>query len=148
MELTENMFNDDDVESVFKFIAAGGDINAIVYGTGETPLHNAVRTRAVRIVRLLLTSGANVNLAPLDSLQYTPLHTVIWTGNIEIAQMLIDYGADIYAKNYRGITPYDIARNLDTDKGDTHRYGGWLTEKESEMQKIIYSGANKNRANP
>jgi ankyrin repeat protein len=68
-----------------------------------TPLHLAVREESVEIARMLIDSGADLNLQ--DQWGYTPLHWAAIKGNEEIARMLIDAKADLDVQDNDGRTP-------------------------------------------
>lgn len=76
---------------------------------GDTPLHAAVATEHVDVVRLLLQRGANPNAINLGRL--TPLHLAARGDSAEIVNLLIQYNADRYARDQDARTPQDHARN-------------------------------------
>ncbi|KAL3317691.1 Ankyrin-3 [Cichlidogyrus casuarinus] len=76
-------------------------------GDDETPLHIAVFTGYIDMVKLLLTSGANPNAPTKDA--YTTLHVASKRGLKEMLSTLLDAGANVEAKNKRGFTALHIA---------------------------------------
>lgn len=64
---------------------------------GMTPIHWAVASGHIEVVRLLLARGSNVNAADGEGL--TPLHLAAKSGNKAIAEILITAGADVNATN-------------------------------------------------
>jgi ankyrin repeat protein len=103
-------------------INAGADVNARIKRDGYTPLWKAVgktpkkgsREDAVRIIKLLLTKGADVN-APMTSKNvkfdgYTLLMNVAAKGYTQIVKLFLDSGADVHAKTKAGKTALDYAR--------------------------------------
>tara|TARA_B100001029_G_scaffold161687_1_gene150597 strand:+ start:279 stop:833 length:555 start_codon:yes stop_codon:yes gene_type:complete len=86
------------IEAVKQHLAAGTDVN-LKY-KGGTPLHQAARLNKNEIVKLLISSGADIHVTD-DVRGRTPLH---FASNSEIAELLIVAGADVNAKA-RGSTP-------------------------------------------
>ena len=70
---------------------------------GGSALHIAVRNGNLNMVKLLVSSGANVNFQ--DSYGYTPLHDVAYKWNIEIARYLKANKADFSLRTKDGSTP-------------------------------------------
>jgi ankyrin repeat protein len=60
------------------------------------------------MVEFLLSAGANPNIREATGL--IPLHWAASHGNLEIVRALVSAGADIAAKNHRGKTPLQEAR--------------------------------------
>jgi ankyrin repeat protein len=86
----------------------------------NTPLHYAVKSKSVELVRLLLSSNADVNA--VDGAGSTPLHWAIeesialhWDTEscfIEIAEALLEAGAGVNATNEAGKAPlHEAASN-------------------------------------
>ena len=69
----------------------------------QTALCTACLSGEVKIVQLLLNSGADPNVANCHGA--TPLHETAINGNIEIAELLIKKGSIIDSTNHRGATP-------------------------------------------
>ena len=69
----------------------GADVSA-ANGSGDIPLHVAVRCGSLGIVEQLLRSNAFPNTT--DKFDRTPLHLAVYYCNEEIAQTLIEHGAD------------------------------------------------------
>lgn len=74
---------------------------------GENALHIAVRWGDVDAVKLLITSGVDVNKHGEEG--YTPLHYACEEGNLEIVRLLLDGGSDPYART-EGDLPFTMAR--------------------------------------
>lgn len=70
-------------------IDAGADVNV---GNGETPLMEAVSKEDVRLVKLLLASGANVNFHDDDG--NSAYSNAAALGNVELKQILVNSGVD------------------------------------------------------
>ncbi len=74
----------------------------------ETPLHKAVRHRAITEIQKLLDEGTNIDVE--DEQGFTPLHVAAVHGHIKTAEFLLNHGADINKQNSKhGITPLYIA---------------------------------------
>merc|ERR1712098_545430 len=78
---------------------------------GDTPLNKAVYRDNLKVVRLLVDAGADLNIPEKDG--WTPLMMSAWNGNLEIMNMLIFAGADL---------SFGVQKNADyhaLKKGDT-----------------------------
>lgn len=76
---------------------------------GETPLHAAVRSRNLDVVRALLQSGTMPTVANKHGM--TPLHLATQENLAEIVDALLAGGADVEARDTFGCTPlHDAAR--------------------------------------
>jgi ankyrin repeat protein len=75
---------------------------------GVTPLHIAVALHNLKVVKLLISKGANVN-TPDQLVGLTPLHYALW-GSREMVQLLISKGADVNAKT--GSMTYKLSSHL------------------------------------
>uniref|UniRef100_A0A4W4H9S8 SOCS box domain-containing protein n=1 Tax=Electrophorus electricus TaxID=8005 RepID=A0A4W4H9S8_ELEEL len=60
----------------------------------------------IQLCCLLLTYGANVNLA--DKEHRTPLHKAARSVQISLVQLLLDHGADVNAIDYNGCSPLSV----------------------------------------
>ncbi|XP_076858211.1 ankyrin repeat and SOCS box protein 18 isoform X2 [Brachyhypopomus gauderio] len=100
------------------YLRYGAHINH-TSSSGETPLGVACGEEQEKmgdqedqcchteICRLLLTYGANINLA--DKERRTPLHKAARNVQISVVQLLLDHGADINAIDYNGCSPLSAA---------------------------------------
>lgn len=70
---------------------------------GNTPLHNAAFYGSIKIIDLLIDSGAQVNQQNLYG--DTPLHNAAFYGNIKAVISLIKNGAHVNQQNNFGYTP-------------------------------------------
>jgi ankyrin repeat protein len=66
-------------------------------------------TGKITVAGLLLDRGADVNAADARG-KLTPLHYAAWSGNVELVQLLVARKADRSAKENRGRTALDLAK--------------------------------------
>jgi len=104
-------------------IRKGAKVDARTVSGGWTPLYKAVVrlamrpatatpfevevAQAVKMVELLLASGADVNAQ--DAKGFKPIHFAVMTEQKALVRMLIDKGADVNAKNADGVNPLFMA---------------------------------------
>ena len=83
-----------------------------VCSDGQTILLKAIGSRNLRIIKLLLTHGANVHgLSNIRHCsQVTALHVAVNRGDEESVKVLLEYGADPTRKDSDGDAPFDVAR--------------------------------------
>ena len=79
---------------------------------GNSPLHIASLFKHFEIVKILIDSGADVNVRAEKSGR-TILHDAAWFGNLALVKYLIslDNCCDINARTYDGNTAFDVARS-------------------------------------
>jgi truncated hemoglobin YjbI len=98
---------------VRQLLGQGVDPNLRESG-GHTALYRAAGKRdsedGAQVVAELVRAGADVNLAGGVS-RATPLHQAARFGNLRVAEALLKAGADPLARDKRGFTPLDRARN-------------------------------------
>ncbi|MGB8467516.1 MAG: ankyrin repeat domain-containing protein [Candidatus Babeliales bacterium] len=113
----------DDLEMVQKFLPVCANATTV---EGKTLLHIAAESGSLRMIQLLLDSGANINA--LDDYGYSPFHRAIEKLNTKVVNFLIEKGADIYAPaGTNKLTPLHIAAK-----------GNWLVLGDRiEMIKIL-----------
>jgi ankyrin repeat protein len=121
-------------------IEQGADVNHAEDGTAETPLHNclAKTDRIVfdRVLRVLLTHGANPNVATKPGVETgafmrdcrtkgeTPLHRAAAFGDVYTIRMLKEAGAIIDAKDANGETPLS--------------WGSWYGRPTPVLRELLY----------
>lgn len=84
----------------------GADVNAIGAG-GRTPLHRAVLSDNVEIIKYLFDQGADVSLK--DAVGRTPLHWAAIQNLPRCGELLVSNGADVNAATTKGATPLHFA---------------------------------------
>lgn len=99
-----------DVEVGRLLIQNGADIHQRSLGL-ETPLHIAASSNRVDFINFLLDAGIDVNIDGEGDGGMMPLHAAAAAGAEEAVRVLLDRGADIHARDYRGQTALDWARD-------------------------------------
>lgn len=72
-----------------KLVADGVDINTHI---GYTLLHLAIKLKNLRLLKLFIESGVNLNLADDDG--FTPLHLAVLDNRLDFVKCLVKSGAD------------------------------------------------------
>ncbi|MDR2240326.1 MAG: ankyrin repeat domain-containing protein [Zoogloeaceae bacterium] len=91
-------------QDVERILASGKVKNIDAIFSSCTALHFAVAHGHIRIVRILISHGADVNF-PCDRDPFTPLDFAASDGRYEIAKELVKNGADIDRPSVFGSTP-------------------------------------------
>jgi ankyrin repeat protein len=92
-------------------IANSADVNAIILPPEWTPLLIAVECNNPEVVRLLLSYGANANIANFN--KQTLLHIAVNKNAISIARLLIEDGnAEVNVLDGCGYTPLKYAKEF------------------------------------
>lgn len=110
---------------VKNLIARGADVNmlVLVWDTNtltkqfEGILNIAIKHKNVDCVRVLIESGADVNL--INGIGETPLHYAADTGDNDIIKLLLEHGANI---NYQSVNLKHTALHVATFR----RYNEWV----------------------
>jgi ankyrin repeat protein len=121
-------------------IENGADVNYPLSDTGETPLHavlsKASRPEYFRLVKVLLSYGANPNVKTKDGIETgafmrdcrtkgeTPLHRAAAFATDDIIQLLLDAGAQRESKDMHGDSPLTWA--------------SWYLRSRSILRKLCY----------
>lgn len=96
-------------------------------GTGNTPLHIAVRNGDMHLTQLLLEFRATVNTSGRGGNH--PLHYAVQNRNFRLVRLLLAYGAQVNASNDRGVQPLHMAEHIvDSEIWWSLRYGAYSKE--------------------
>lgn len=74
---------------------------------GQTPLYLSIYRNNIKVVKLILKSGVDINSR--TNLETTPLHIAAKIGNLNLVKLLLDYDASVNVKDSNNQTPLDIA---------------------------------------
>ena len=88
-------------------VNAGANLGFHDSGFGGTVLHLAAQNGRADLVRLFVSSGANINEEDKDG--NTALHNAACSGREDIVVFLVNAGARTNCKNNAGKTPLDLA---------------------------------------
>ena len=93
-------------------VLKGADVNQPSNnGFNVYPIHSAAAGNYTDIVRMLIDSGAKINVK--QQAGATPLHSAAQNGNLEMLILLLEHGAEVNTRMEGGKLPTDLAR----DKG-------------------------------
>jgi ankyrin repeat protein len=86
----------------------GADINTRI-DNGSTALTLAASYGYVEFARMLLHRGAGINDCD-NYLSSTPLHWAVRSQDVQVVQFFLDHGADVSARDQKGRTPCQLAK--------------------------------------
>jgi ankyrin repeat protein len=104
---------DGNFDEAKRLIDAGVDVNAMD-AHGWTPLYWACNMGHVKVAKLLIKNGANVN-SNENEYKTTPLHVGCQQFLPRLAELLIKNGADVNSKNRYGYTPLHLTCLTNSD---------------------------------
>ncbi|CAD5114240.1 DgyrCDS3382 [Dimorphilus gyrociliatus] len=119
----------------------------------QTPAHMASLSGKISCLKWLLGLGIAINRE--DYLSETVLHKVARGGNTECAMFLISQGADRSLRNSAGLTPAELAANMnhqecfmvldqcDTDVNDIYMERDFQSRKRKKYTDFLYTGFNE-----
>ena len=103
-----------------------------------TPLHWAVSGDNIELAKLLIASGADVNVKRWDG--FTPLHRAVSRDNMEVTKLLIGSGADVNAKDSDDDTPLHEA--VGRDNIELAKFlidsGAWVNAKNKDGETPLH----------
>lgn len=116
---TNLLFEDWKVDIIEELLAIGANARVTLrpslwtWGslTQSTPLLLAIESDNLRLVRMLILAGADVNATATATVRRTPLQLATETGSKSMIDLLIDFGADVHSPcaTRGGATPLQIA---------------------------------------
>ncbi len=96
-------------EAARYLVLKGADVNLPSRnGFNVYPLHSAVAGNYTDISRMLIESGADINVK--QQMGVTPLHSAAQNGNLELIILLLEKGAVVDVRMEGGKLPSDLAR--------------------------------------
>lgn len=101
-----------DIGRLERLLRKQGNVVAGYSRDGWTALHVACYFAQKEAVQFLLTRGASVNAVSRNDQAHTPLHSAV-TGVANrraMVMLLLQHGADVAARDAKGSTPLDLAR--------------------------------------
>ena len=98
---------DHDIEILNLLIDNGADINAL-NPEGLSPLHTAVIEGNMKLTKLLISKGSNIEIKDSTS-RSSPLLYACQNGRTELFKMLLENGADVNAKSADGTSAIHFA---------------------------------------
>lgn len=112
----------EDIAEVTAALDAGANVNHVDDNDGYTPLTAAIQDprdnlTLLPIIRLLLSRGANVNMA--NTFGDAPLHCAAHYNNVPVIDILLEAGADLRARNDDGRTSREVARQESSTEAET-----------------------------
>lgn len=150
------MISRGDANDVKALLQIGANVNEQTLDF-STPLLCAIDEQDAEKVALLLSAGADVNLASMSG---TPLTAAAWRDSTDIVQMLIDAGANVNALDYQGKTALSeaillgksqhVSRliragadvNLADSNGTTPLHQAIMQDKVTIVRALLAAGAN------
>lgn len=98
-----------DIETISKIIIQNPELTNSFSTDGFTPLGLASFFGHIDIVKLLISKGANPNIAANNEFKIVPIHSACAISNYDITDILLKNGANVNAKQMQGVTPLHSA---------------------------------------
>jgi ankyrin repeat protein len=96
-----------DLQSLTSLVESNAALVSAHDGYGKIALHYAVEAGQVKIVKFLLTHGADIMAR--DNRLWTPLHHAVYNDHVELAALLVEGGAEVDAPNAMNCSPLQQA---------------------------------------
>ena len=125
-------FYDGDDNIIQLLLNYGADMDERVCVYKYTCLHVACWTNEIKVIKLLLDKGANINIRDVDG--NTPIISACGYGSIDIAKLLLEHGANINDKNNEGYTPLIYSHQYCV----TERKNNIINFLKKEINKRVY----------
>nr|KAF6488693.1 ankyrin repeat domain 31 [Molossus molossus] len=110
----------------------------------ESPLHLAVRRGNLSLMKVLIESGADVNLK--DNTGWTPLHKASTEGSNDIIVELLKAGANVNCENLDGILPlHDAVANNHLKAAEILLQHGANPNQKNQKQKTALDEADNEK---
>ena len=108
--LQDNSTHDIHERELFAFLAKKGSVDFNIKDSkGWSPIHRAIVTGHVEIMKLLIYKSKGADLNTSSCSEHTPLTYAILKENLEIVEELIKSGADVDKEDDYGWTPLTMA---------------------------------------
>jgi ankyrin repeat protein len=98
------------IKPLFSLFEANADAQK---PSNSTPLHLAVQSKSLNALQELLRHAKRVSPSVRNSQQRTPLHEAAMLDYLAGVRALLKAGAEVHAKDNKGKTPLDLAREAD-----------------------------------
>eukprot|EP00747_Dinoflagellata_sp_TGD_P162680 gnl/TRDRNA2_/TRDRNA2_180545_c0_seq1.p1 gnl/TRDRNA2_/TRDRNA2_180545_c0~~gnl/TRDRNA2_/TRDRNA2_180545_c0_seq1.p1 ORF type:complete len:160 (+),score=31.07 gnl/TRDRNA2_/TRDRNA2_180545_c0_seq1:76-555(+) len=102
----------DMVQAAFR---RGGEANEVDATDGGTPLHYAVMSDAIDVIRYIIRFDGDANIR--DKKGMTALHLACRSGDAETVKALLDSKADTGIEDNSGVTPAALAEERTSEAG-------------------------------
>lgn len=113
---------DSGLESVMALLKAGANPNKAANANGLSPLHLAASRESIALAAALSAFGARVGQ---DAVGREPLH---YARQMDICRLLLEMGADPQARDKKGMTALEFARN--------YKFGAEAIEAHEELARV------------
>ncbi|WP_433257124.1 ankyrin repeat domain-containing protein [Streptosporangium sp. CA-135522] len=135
-------WSDTNLAEIRERLADGFDPGQRLFWLRSTPLHQAAQEGAVKVIELLLASGAEVD--PADRYGATPLWEAVRHGQDDAVQLLLAAGADPWRPCIAGRSPglqalFTELADLFTDLPGVPRISPRLRELQDTVDEMMFS---------
>lgn len=120
---------------------------------GDYPINSALNYRNFATLKMLVDSGADVNVRPMTMITldpligFTPLMTAAWSNDKPSFFYLLEHGADPNLKNKKGFTALMLLEQSETDDPEMTlaliKHGAVTSEKAPDGTDALYYAQRK-----